>query len=107
MTLLTAVGVPLANQLAWTTTVCVYPHTATESYATQRIAVGNPSNSAMYNRDSVRGHQVPAAMPVDAGAALDGPTDSIQMPPIATNVVDNAAMAVETQWITNLTGCTP
>jgi len=107
MTLFIAVGVPLASQLAWTTTVCVYPHTATESYATQRIAAGAPSNSALYNRDSVRGHQQPAATPVDAGAALDGPSDSIQMPPIATNVVDNAAMAVEAQWIANLTGCTP
>jgi hypothetical protein len=107
MTLFTAVGVPLATQLAWTTTVCVYPHTPTESYATQRIAVGLPSNSAMYNRDSVRGHQAPAATPVDAGPALDGPSDSIQMPPLATNVVDNAAMAIEAQWITNLTGCTP
>jgi hypothetical protein len=107
MTLLTAVGVPLANQLAWTTTVCVFPHTATESYATQRIAVGTPSNSAVYNRASVRGHQRPAANPVDAGAALDGPSDSMQMPPMATNVVDNAAMAVQAQWITNLAGCTP
>jgi hypothetical protein len=107
MTLFTAVGVPLATQLAWTTTVCVYPHTPTESYATQRVAVGLPSNSAMYNRDSVRGHQTPAATPVDAGPALDGPSDSIQMPPVATNRVDNAAMAVEAQWITNLTGCTP
>jgi hypothetical protein len=107
MTLFTAVGVPLASQLAWTTTVCFYPHTPTESYATQRIAVGAPSNSAIYNRDSVRGHQQPAAAAVDAGPALDGPSDSIQMPPIATNLVDNPAMAIEAQWITNLSGCTP
>jgi hypothetical protein len=107
MTLLTAVGVPLASQLAWTTTVCFYPHTPTESYATQRIAVGIPSNSAIYNRDTVRGSQQPAATPVDAGPALDGPSDSIQMPPIATHVVDSAAMAVEADWITSLTDCTP
>jgi hypothetical protein len=105
--LFTAVGVPLATQLAWTTTVCVYPHTPTESYATQRIAVGTPSNSAIYNRDSVRGLQHPTATPVDAGPALDPPSGSIQMPPIGTNLVDNAAMAVEVDWISNLTGCTP
>lgn len=107
MTLLTSVGVSLASQLAWTTTVCFYPHTPTESYATQRIAVGDPSNSAIYNRDSVRGLQHPAATPVDAGPALDGPDDSIQMPPIATKVVDSAAMATEAAWINSLTGCTP
>jgi hypothetical protein len=27
--------------------------------------------------------------------------------PVATKRVDDAAMAVEAQWITNLTGCTP
>jgi hypothetical protein len=107
MTLFTAVGVPLAKQLAWTTTVCSYPHTPTESYAEQRIAVGNPSNSAVYNRDSVRGLQKPAAAPVDAGAGLDGPTASIQMPPIGTNLVDSAAMKLEADWINSLTGCTP
>jgi hypothetical protein len=107
MTLLTAVGVPLANQLAWTTTVCVYPHTPTESYATQRVASGNPSNSAVYNRMSVRGDQQPNAPPVDAGGSLDGPTDSIQMPPAATNVTDTAALNVISSWISSLSGCTP
>jgi hypothetical protein len=107
LTLLTSVGVPLAQQLAWTTTVCFYPHTPTESYATQRVAVGHPSNSAVYNRASVRGAQTPVAMPVDAGPALDPPTGSIQMPPIATHVVDNAAMTVVSDWISSLSGCTP
>jgi hypothetical protein len=107
LTLLTSVGVPLAQQLAWTTTVCFYPHTPTESYATQRVAVGRPSNSAVYNRASVRGAQSPAATPVDAGPALDPPDDSIQMPPIATHAVDDAAMIVVSDWISSLSGCTP
>jgi hypothetical protein len=83
------------------------PHTPSESYATQRIAVGAPSNSAIYNRDNVRGMQKPAATPVDAGAAEDPSTGSIQMPPMGTDLVDTAAMAVEAAWINGLSSCTP
>lgn len=114
MALQILVGFPLTQQPAWTTTICQYPHTPTRSLATARINPGKPYSSAIWNRDRIRGLEVPSGSvdPMDL-APQDGPGPSAQMPPIGTNIVDSEAIELTKQWITNLSvtyndkGCSP
>lgn len=77
------VGTSLAQQPIWQTAVCKASQTAGVA---QRINPGNPGQSAIYIRDSHRG-------------------DNLQMPPVGTSVIDPTGLALEFNWISDLTSC--